>query len=648
MKYFKWLLPHLWLLLSLQLQAQNKRALIIAIGDYPKVTDWPAISSVNDVSIIGRALARQGFSQIDSLKNEQATKKGIVDAMTRLAESCKPGDIVIVHVSSHGQQIDDNNGDEMDGYDEAIVAYGAPMYSDDGYKGENHLRDEEFGELLDNIRARLGKNGDLLVFIDACHSGTGTRGEEKARGGAEPIHVQGAVKNIRSGEDNNNLFEDASQSRGAGESLSPMVVFSGASADERNFEYKGFGSLSTAISRSFDQLNPETSYRTWWAQIMKEMSVIAPYQHPVAEGDMNRDVFGGKVVQLPRYYDINTANGTYITLFGGKINGLFEGTEIAIYEAGTMNIKDKQPLATGKIGFCEYNFASANLNQPIPGKTVNYWAFVTRQTFGNLSFNARINIPDKKIVARVQNALKDDDLINLDSKTPDFEIVGDYKTLTINRLSDGNTFAAALPLNDTLQQLKDAVLSYLQGKFITELDLKDPSIHVELNLIPVRIENRRVADSLKTEDFYKNGVWHFKDGDRVLVQVINKGSKPAYYSILNIEANGKIGVFTPDPTKNEDPKTLLLTPGQSYIVPGRVMRMRGPAGRETLKVFASHEAMNFGPLVATKGDSAHRGNEKSVERVFRSALKPSQRGDSEDLLPDSECNTTSLIIQIDN
>jgi len=171
MNAHKWILI---ILLSFLFQTafaqQNKKALIIAIGDYPKETDWPTISSVKDVALISNALVKQGFGTIDSIKNEQATKAGIIKALENLAQKANPGDIVVVHISAHGQQIDDNNGDEMDGYDEAIVAYGAPMYTDDGYHGENHLRDEELGELLDNIRVKIGSSGDVLVFIDACQS----------------------------------------------------------------------------------------------------------------------------------------------------------------------------------------------------------------------------------------------------------------------------------------------------------------------------------------------------------------------------------------------------------------------------------------------------------------------------------------------
>ena len=52
-----------WTLLSHAQHQPTKRALIIAIGDYPKETGWPAISSANDVNLINSVLHRQGFTE---------------------------------------------------------------------------------------------------------------------------------------------------------------------------------------------------------------------------------------------------------------------------------------------------------------------------------------------------------------------------------------------------------------------------------------------------------------------------------------------------------------------------------------------------------------------------------------------------------
>jgi hypothetical protein len=647
----KWILLILfgWFIQTANAQ-QTKHGLIIAIGEYPKETDWKPISSVNDIPLIKNALVKQGFNDIDSIKNEQATKAGIIKAFEALNARVKKGDIVVIHISSHGQQIDDNNGDELDGYDEAIVAYGAPMYSDDGYMGENHLRDEELGELLDNIRVSIGPTGDLMVFLDACHSGTGTRGDEKARGGAEPIHVNNSMKRIRQGEEPNSLFESNSQSRGGNEPMAPMVVFSGASAEERNFEYKGFGSLSVAISRSFEQLNSTMSYRAFWANVMKEMSIIAPNQNPVAEGDIDRELFGGRVLQMPKFYTLSSLSGNYATLQGGKINGLFQGTEIAIFSAGTTDIKGKTPVATGTINYCEYNFASASLNKPLEGNLSGYWAFVTKQTFGDIRMSLSLNINNKTLSQSLTTALNEHGLVNWQKDKADFELRETSDGLQLIRRSDASIVIDRIPTTDSFNFLKGRIEKQLQGKFIKDLELRDPSIHVELILEPVLVLNRRIIDTLPKANYLKDGIYHFKDGDQVRLRLVNKGTKDAYITIVDIEPSGKINVLVPNPKKNEDPKNFIIPKDSSKVLEGKYVTIRKPAGTETFKLIASHEPMNLGPIIDSGGSEGSRsasGIEGQLETIFRNSYKASTRsGDMGELLPDTEANTTSVVFKI--
>ena len=56
---------------SITVQAQTKRGLIVAIGDYPESgqsPDWRDISSVNDIPLIRSALQKQGFKS-DNISN---------------------------------------------------------------------------------------------------------------------------------------------------------------------------------------------------------------------------------------------------------------------------------------------------------------------------------------------------------------------------------------------------------------------------------------------------------------------------------------------------------------------------------------------------------------------------------------------------
>jgi len=133
----------------------EKYALIIAVGDYPKKTGWSSISSVNDVPLIEQTLLNQGFKKekIEILINENATYAGIKAALDKLLQKINPDDIVVIHYSGHGQQIfDDDEGEEIDGKDEALVPYDAWVRYNHNYKGENHFRDDELGNYITRFR----------------------------------------------------------------------------------------------------------------------------------------------------------------------------------------------------------------------------------------------------------------------------------------------------------------------------------------------------------------------------------------------------------------------------------------------------------------------------------------------------------------
>jgi len=199
----------LLVLLSLPLQAK-KIALIIAVGDYPASTGWSPISSANDVPLIQAALKHQGFKEehITTLLNAEATHDGIINALNTLSTQIEPGDIVVIHYSGHGQQIADDNGEEIDDKDEALVPYDALVRPTYNYSGQNHIRDDALGALLTNFRNKLGAKGQLLVLLDSCHSGSATRGG-KARGGAATFAPEGWVPKTNTTNKGSDMFEKA-------------------------------------------------------------------------------------------------------------------------------------------------------------------------------------------------------------------------------------------------------------------------------------------------------------------------------------------------------------------------------------------------------------------------------------------------------
>lgn len=179
-------------------QAETKRALLIGISDYGNANEdpnkWANISGANDIALLTPLFKKQGFT-VTSLVDAQATHAGITKALEKLAKSSKKGDVVYIHFSMHGQPFEDLNGDEEDGWDEALIPVDAQMiYSEGIYDGKNHLLDDELEVYFNDIRHKIGTDGQLYVILDACHSGTASRGDDD--------HIRGTREGFtRSGKD---------------------------------------------------------------------------------------------------------------------------------------------------------------------------------------------------------------------------------------------------------------------------------------------------------------------------------------------------------------------------------------------------------------------------------------------------------------
>ena len=171
------IITYLLLLLSLSVTAQTKRALVIGLGEQQDKA-WNKINGDKDVPYVQAMLKNAGFKSVTTLVNRKATKVGIVWAFKRMIASCKQGDVVYIHYSGHGQQMTDVHNDEKDGLDECWIPYDAYRKVSKTYHGEKHLTDDELNVYLNAIRHKIGAKGKLLVVIDACHSGDGTRGDD--------------------------------------------------------------------------------------------------------------------------------------------------------------------------------------------------------------------------------------------------------------------------------------------------------------------------------------------------------------------------------------------------------------------------------------------------------------------------------------
>ena len=151
------------------MNAETKRALLVGISDYGNAMEdpnkWANISGANDVLLLSPLFSEHGYT-VTSLVDSQATHAGITKALSELAKDSKKGDKVYIHFSMHGQPFEDLNGDEEDGWDEALIPVDAQMlYSEGVYDGKNHLLDDELEVYFNDIRSKIGPAGHFI-----CHS----------------------------------------------------------------------------------------------------------------------------------------------------------------------------------------------------------------------------------------------------------------------------------------------------------------------------------------------------------------------------------------------------------------------------------------------------------------------------------------------
>ena len=146
------------------------QALIVGVGDYAhdSVSNLPGIDL--DVDMMRDAAQLLGFraDNIRTLLDQQATLTSFRHEVQRLAANTyADDDRVLIYFSGHGTHVPDDNGDEPDEQDEALVLHDTRVQNNEL---RDFLRDDEFGKLLNAI-----PSGNVLVLIDACHSGTATK-----------------------------------------------------------------------------------------------------------------------------------------------------------------------------------------------------------------------------------------------------------------------------------------------------------------------------------------------------------------------------------------------------------------------------------------------------------------------------------------
>lgn len=601
MKYLLALLPFF---ISTTSISQNKLALIVAIGDYPANSKIKPIASVHDVKYIKAALLKNDFKEnnIDTLVNSSATKAGILNALDHLIQKARKGDVVVVHFSCHGQQIRDQKTvalgkDEDDGYDEALVPYDAmAKYNPTGYKGQNHLRDDDLFPKVSAIRQKLGPQGSLLVMIDACHSGTGTRSEGFAATRGEPIpfpdpeNPLDSVVNLSAAEAKEGFFE-------AGlDSVSNMVVISASSPQQENKQViingEELGSLSYSFYKAISEMGAGNTYELLFEKIRATIQAYIPDQIPMIEGNRNQIIFSGqykakedKTYLRVGYKGSTTSTDSIFTIDKGMMDNIANGITCKIYKAGTNEVYTKAIIKKVE------NFISIGVAEKPLKKTDLYEIKMEEENYGGLKAALKLDLSGagkeaKKIEKQMVELIKPYSYLSIAEKA-DFQFQikdsNDRKVAIITNRNNKQIWREGIETRNILtdEQQKQIIYNIKKELRVTYLrtlpDGGDLAKYVSAQVIPEKYYDSTKQTNLNIGDVYT-------------LHLRNNSNQNLYYTVLDIYPDNTVDILYP--YRSKEPADYFIQKNNS-VVRKLAVSKGSPAGVEFLKVIVSKEPMDL-------------------------------------------------------
>jgi len=613
-----------------------RHALVIAVGDYPEATGWRKINAANDVPLITTALEYHGFDEIHVIQNQEATKEGIIQAFeNKLIAKVNEGDVVVIHFSGHGQQVYDNNGDELDGFDEALVPYNAPMKYEPGiYEGQNHLRDDEVGNLLNALQNKLGKEGNVLLVVDACYSGTISRGTDfaESRGTDDKLMPSNylAKLNPEKGGGMDGL------SRGEDSGKAPIIVYSGARQDQKNYEtYDDFnrpvGSLSLALSKNLMQMLPGTTYRELFDMIKADMAVSSPMQSPQIEGNgLDQYIFSSEESAFANYFTpTKYFNKSEVLLPAGTLAGLHPGTKLAFYDL--KGETKGTPKAIGEVKRSTILGSTIGLDRGLSKKAaLKSKVVVTDYSMRGLSVHVKVVITDPSIDEAVKDFLQQTASIKIVNEFPDL-VVSDLSFEEASARGDEikiyNHMGLAIEKLDLLdtpmeyaRAVNDKINRYAVATYISRMQdiVPDENFGVNLEIVPIDYDyqgNMAVFTAERDLGQFSDagGNFRFPEGQAFAFRINNFGKRDAYFNVIEVDPQGKISLLLPG--ENAAHTELFVQGGESkfFNQPNYLFGFTGPQGSHIIKVIASDKPFDLRPVVNSVNTGGRSGRSDGDE-----------------------------------
>ena len=314
----------------------RKMALIVGVGDYKAEPGGESIDLKGPPQDALRMrellMERYGFpaSNVCLLRDSEATRANYVRGWRDHLGRASSGDTVVYYFAGHGSQTKDFDGgtDETDGMDETILLH------DSRTSGVEDLVDDEFNTLLGEL---YQKTENITVIVDACNSGTTTRGVDLPPSDFVERKVEPMERQPRRapGDRLASGSGDYTPQR-----LPGIVVVTAAQDGTSALERNGQGVFTNALLRSLDTKGDGS-----WEQITQVLprwvAAQKSYQRPTFEGRLDRAIFGSAVVDRGMSWQVVKVSGDNVQFRGPAMPGWTDGAVLEVFEDGGRKRKAK-------------------------------------------------------------------------------------------------------------------------------------------------------------------------------------------------------------------------------------------------------------------------------------------------------------------
>lgn len=306
---------------------QRSLALLVGVSEYqsPEIPDLSA--PARDAWAMAQLLQEAGGVPLENLcvlTDSEATRAGVEEAFQRaLLDRAAPGDLVWIYFSGHGSQVQDQGGDEPDGWDETLVL------TDSRVGDVGDLVDDELHAWLTALSAITP---EVTLVLDSCHSGTAHKGA----GGAVGQDVRAR------------LLPPAVANSGpvgpAREAPLPRLITVAATREGSLALEPRVGGHGFFTEALLSLLGARNRPRTWAELERRLPAAVAGLsdgrQQPVLLGPLERGVLESGGPALPLGWRVQTVAPEGLGLTGPVLPGLGPGAELVLFDADLIQITE--------------------------------------------------------------------------------------------------------------------------------------------------------------------------------------------------------------------------------------------------------------------------------------------------------------------